>query len=305
MNAKTLRTPTLDIRYLEAGSPKGTPVLLLHGFPDDATAYAPVMEQLAARGYHAFAPYLRGFGPTRFRDDKTPRAGDFAALGQDALDFLDGLDLNDVIVVGQDWGSPSAEVAAALRPERVAKLVKLNWYGIYTMAEMARAQSFAYPQLRTLWYVWMLNTQLGEMVLEHDRTGFAGSLWEQWSPSWEAAQRAGALERVLPSFTNPDFARVVLSAYRANVMPNERDPRNHELRARLNDPPPISCETIVLRGADDGVEKTPLSADGRTKYFRGGLREQVLPGVGHFPHREAPDAVLQAITDPLHSRAGA
>jgi pimeloyl-ACP methyl ester carboxylesterase len=301
MQTRRVRTPGLDVAYLEHGPADGPPVLLLHGFPDDATAWGPVMERLAAAGRRAVAPFIRGCGGdggTRFLAADTPRAGDFPALGNDALAVVDALDLGaggDLVVVGQDWGSPTAEIVAMCRPGRVRRLVKCNWYGVYSMAEMARAQGFHYPQLRALWYVWLLNTPLGEMLMRYDRAGFARALWAEWSPSWDAAARDAALAAAAGSFAGDDWARVALAAYRSGTTEAETDPADDALRAALRDPPPVRCETAIVRGADDGVERSPLSAEALGRYFPGGARVEALPGVGHWPQREAPDAVARAV----------
>lgn len=270
-------------------------MLLLHGFPDDATGWAEVIEGLSAHGFRVLAPFVRGVGQTRFRNDQTPRAGDFAALGQDALDFVDALRLRGLTVVGQDWGSPTAEIVAIERPNLITRLVKLNWYGVYTMAEMMRAQGFHYEQLRTLWYVWLFQTPLGEIVLRYDRNGLAKALWAEWSPTWQAEARDKALASVVGSFGSDDWVRVVLSAYRSGAKAAELDPADEELRNRLKEPVPVQCETIVLTGADDGVERTPLNEEAQVRYFPAGLQVQSLTGVGHFPQREKPEAVVQAI----------
>ena len=141
---KSLCAADLEIAYLEVGPDGGQPVVCFHGFPDCARSYAEVMLALADRGYKVVVPFLRGFSPTRFLDESTPRAGDMAALGQDALDFFDALALRDAIVVGQDWGSSIAEILTFSRQSRVSKLVKLNWYGVYPMAESAKLRDFDY-----------------------------------------------------------------------------------------------------------------------------------------------------------------
>lgn len=214
---------------------------------------------------------------------------------RDALDFVDVLGLGDAAVVGQDWGSPTAEIVAMERPDRVRRLVKLNWYGVYSMGEMAAAQGFSYPQLRTLWYVWMLNLPLGEMVLRFDRAGLARALWSEWSPSWDPAARGEALERVQASFAGDDWMRVALAAYRADITGGERDPADDGLRERLRLLAPVRCETVIVNGADDGVERTPLAREALARYFPAGVRVETLAGVGHFPQREAPDAVVRAV----------
>lgn len=295
MEQKHIRTKRLEIAYLEDGPADGDPVLLLHGFPDDATGWREVMTGLAAQGRRAIAPFVRGCGPTIFLRADTPRSGDFAALGQDAVAFVDALGLSGLTVVGQDWGSPTAEIVAIERPHLVRRLVKLNWYGVYTMTEMARSQQFSYPQLRALWYVWMLNTPLGEMVLRYDRAGLAKALWAEWSPTWDAARRDEALADVVGSFAGDDWARVALSAYRNGIMDAEVDLADDTLREKLKDPPAASCETVILHGDDDGVERTPLDEQALARYFRAGCRVTALQGVGHFPQRESPDEVVRCI----------
>lgn len=310
MHTNRLRTSRLDVAYLEHGPAGGAPVLLLHGFPDDATAWRPVMERLGAAGRRAIAPFIRGCGGadgTRFLGTDTPRAGDFAALGQDAVDLVDTLDLGangDLTVVGQDWGSPTAEIVALERPARVRRLVKCNWYGVYSMAEQAKARAFNYAQLGSLWYVWMLNTPVGEMALKFDRAGFARALWAEWSPSWDPAARDRALALVQGdaggSFDGDDWVRVALAAYRAGTseqgpLAAEHDPADDALRARLSQAPPVRCETRIVRGADDGVERSPLGAEALARYFPAGATVEALPGVGHWPQREAPDAVAGAV----------
>ncbi|HET9012830.1 MAG TPA: alpha/beta hydrolase [Gemmatimonadaceae bacterium] len=298
METRRLRTDRLDIAYLAHGPADGPAALLLHGFPDDATAWTAVMERLGARGHRCIAPYARGCGGergTRFLRDDTPRAGDFPALGNDALALVDALDLRDLVVVGQDWGSPVAEIVAMMRPDRVRQLVKLNWYGVYSMLELSRAQGFGWAQLRALWYVWMLNLPLGEMVLQYDSVGFARALWAEWSPSWAAAERDAALDSALPSLVGDDWRRVALAAYRAGTSPAETDPADDALRVRLQDPPPVSCATHILTGADDGVERTPLTPEQLARWFPAGAHSEALRGVGHWPHRERPDAVIAAV----------
>ena len=125
---KTIRTPTLEIAYEESGPPGGQPVVLLHGFPDDVRAYDGVARPLAAAGWRVLVPYLRGYGPTRFLDPRTPRSGQQAALGRDLVDFLDALGMERAALAGYDWGGRAACIVAALWPERVASLVSIGGY---------------------------------------------------------------------------------------------------------------------------------------------------------------------------------
>ena len=304
MRQGSVKTNRLQIEYLEDGPPDGLPVLLLHGFPDNATSWTAVMASLAAGGLRSVAPFVRGCGLTHFLREETPRAGDFAALGQDAIDLVDALKLTNLIVVGQDWGSPTAEILALERPELVAGLLKLNWYGVYTMAELAKAQGFQYSQLRTLWYVWLLQTPLGEMVLRYDRGGLAKALWAEWSPTWLESARDEGLSAVLDSFAGDDWFKVALSAYRTGTPLAELDPLDDALRERLKAPGPVRCKTSFLLGADDGVERTPLSDDAVARYFPRAISRTSLAGVGHFPQRESPDAVSRAILELRGSSKG-
>lgn len=288
IHTKVFSNPILNIHYIEQGPSEGPVVLLLHGFPDDAGSYLKVMNELSVKGMRCIAPYLRGIGPTTFTFPDTPRAGDFAALGQDALDLMDGLDLKDVIVVGQDWGSPTAEVCACMRPDRVKKLIKLNWYGVYSMQEMGATASFNYDQLKAIWYVWMLNHPVGELAITQDPIGFTRRLWEEASPTW--SDRESNFQEAMDSFRNYDFAKVALGVYR-----NIHDPRNNSLREVLKNPPPVQCPVVVLHGRDDGIDKTPLSKEGIKKHFQGGFELRELDGVGHFIQREAPEEVVRTV----------
>jgi len=253
------------------------------------------MEQLSRSGRRSIAPFVRGCGKSTFLEAHLPRAGDFASLGNDALAFVELLDLQDVTIVGQDWGSPTAEIVAMMRPERVSRLLKLNWYGVYSMAEMSKAQGFHYPQLSALWYVGLLNTPLGEMVLRQDRNGLAATLWKEWSPSWNVDLRGAALDSVTASFANDDWIRVALSAYRANITPAETDAADDHLRQLLTSTPPVSCATIIINRADDGVVRSPLDDAALARYFPAGVDVRPLRGVCHFPQREDPDAIAEAI----------
>src|ERR1700682_1605204 len=153
---KTVRTSVLAIVYEETGPADGRPVVLMHGFPDDIHAYDGVAPLLATLGYRVIVPYLRGYGPTRFRDPATPRSGQQAALGHDLLDLIDALDLNNPILAGYDWGGRAACIVAALWPARVGGLVSINGYNIQSIAASTRPQPPAAEYRH--WYQWYFNT---------------------------------------------------------------------------------------------------------------------------------------------------
>jgi len=149
---KRIRTETLEIAYEEAGPADGKTVILMHGFPDDPRIWDGVVTDLAANGYHLFTPYLRGYGPTRFRKDETPRSGQQAALGQDLLDFMNALNINRAILVGYDWGGRACCIVAALWPDRVERLVSIGGYNIQNIPESHRPESADLEH--RYWYQW-------------------------------------------------------------------------------------------------------------------------------------------------------
>lgn len=288
---KTLRTSVLDIAYEEwaPADPTGTPVVLVHGFPDDARSWAPVAEALAARGRRVVAPYLRGFGPTRFLDDATPRSGQVGALTQDLLDLLDGLGLDRAVLAGQDWGARAVQGVAAVAPDRVERLVSLGGYAL----SWDQGGQPSYPQLHALWYQFLLRAGWGEGILRMDPAGFNRYLWRVWSPTWgpEAAVDE-AFAAMAPSLANPDFADVVLAGYRDEPL----DDHYAELEARLAEGPAITVPTVVLYGADDGLEPEGPDAEGDAKRFTALIEARTVQDAGHFLHRERPDAVLAALS---------
>ena len=294
---KTVNTSTLELAYHEWGAGNRS-VLLLHGFPEDAAAWGEVGEALAVQGYHAYAPYLRGFGPTRFLDAGTPRSGQLGALTNDVLEFADALGLDTFTLVGHDWGARAAQAISALHPERVEHLVSFTDY------EVAWDDAGFPPPavLHALWYQWVLVSDMGEPLLHSDAQGFCKYLWQVWSPMWAGSQAAFA--SAAASFENPDFVAVVLSGYRHGRAPDAvGDPRFDELEQKLVEGPNITVPTTLLLGKDDGI-LMPWEGDERWRaHFTGKVSRHLLEGVGHFPHRENPDAVVEAVMRKLEVSA--
>ena len=292
MNAVASRTviaPTLDIAYVERGPADGPVVILVHGFPDDATGWLAVMDALAERGVRTLAPYLRGFGPTRFRDDATPRSGQVAALVSDLRDFTDALGVERATLVGQDWGARAAQGVAALHPERVDRLVTFGGYAI-SFGEDGPPPPYAVMQ--TLWYQHLLNMPFAEGILRGDARGFARHLWSIWSPGWDEAEREAALDAVAPSFANPDFVPVVLSSY--SYTAQRYDPDLVELEAKLAAAPQVTVPSTIIRGAQDPLETPAEFADDGAK-FTAVERSVTWPDAGHFAHREKPDTLIELL----------
>lgn len=287
---KTIRTPTLEIAYLESGPPDGVLVILLHGWPSDVHDYDQVAPTLAAAGHRVLVPYLRGYGPTRFLDPATPRSGQQAALGADLRDFMDALGLPDALLAGYDWGGRAACVTAALWPERVRALVSITGYNIQNIPLSGRpapaAQEYRY------WYQWYLHTERGRAGLAQDRRGFCRLLWQLWSPNW--AFDDATFEATATSFDNPDFVDVTVQSYRHRYSEAPGDPAFDALEARLAEQPKITVPTIVLHGAADGVGP-PEQSEHAARHFTGAYERRVIPVAGHFLPRETPHAVVQAV----------
>ncbi len=207
---RTVRTGVLEIAYHEGGDSSGFPVILLHGFPDDAHAYDGVAPILASRGYRPLAVYLRGYAPTRFLDPAAPRTAEQAAIGQDVIDFADALKLSRFVVAGFDWGGRAACVAAALHPDRVRAAVLIGGYSIQNTIDEPRA---APPEMaRRLWYQWYFNTEAGRVGLEQNRRPLCKLLWHEWSPTWQFSD--AMYDLTAASFDSPDFVGCVVHSYR-------------------------------------------------------------------------------------------
>lgn len=271
----------LDVAVELHGPEDGQVVILLHGFPDDARAWDGVAPALAAQGFRVVVPYLRGYGPTRYRDAATPRSGQQAALGADLLALMDAMGIGRALLAGYDWGGRAACIVAALWPERVAGLVSANGYNIQDIA--GSAQPAAPEQEARYWYQWYLHTERGVRGIEQDRRAFCRVLWRMWSPSWQFSE--AEFERTAASWDNPDFVATVVQSYRHRHRAAPGDPALERIEARLATRPPIAIPAVVLHGAEDGVDP-PGNSEGAARWFRGAFRREVVDGAGHFLPRE-------------------
>lgn len=289
-----LRTDTLEIACELRGPEAGPPVILLHGFPDDARAWDQVAAPLAEAGCRVVVPFLRGYGATRFLRAETPRSGEQAALGHDLRALMDALRIPRAVLAGYDWGGRAACIVAALWPERAAGLVTGNGYNIQDIAASARPASPA-QELR-YWYHWYFHTERGRASLDKNRRGLCRLLWELWSPTWRFDD--ATFDRTAASFDNPDFVEVVIHSYRHRHRAAPGDPALAPIEARLAQRPAIAVPTICLHGAADGVSP-PEDSEGHARHFTGPYERRVLPGVGHFLPREAPEAHVRAVLELL------
>jgi len=267
-------------------------VLLMHGFPYDIHAFVDVAPQLAARGCRVIVPYLRGYGPTRFRDKTTPRSGEQAALGADLLALIDTLGIQRAVLAGYDWGGRAACVVAALWPERCIGLVSLNSYNIQ---DIAKAMVPARPDREVpLWYQYYFQLERGRAGLAANRRAITKLLWQQWSPGWPFDD--ACFERTAAAHDNPDYVDVVIHSYRHRFGLAEGDPQYAELQRKLAAQPPITVRTITLDGEEDGVA---LPTDGRASApkFSGHRVHRIIPRAGHNLPQEAPEAFAAAVLE--------
>ena len=290
---KHLRAGVLDVSYIESGPAEGPAVVLLHGFPYDVHSYDVVAAQLAAKGRRVLVPYLRGYGPTRFLHDESPRVGQQAALGSDLLALLDGLSIKKATLAGYDWGGRAACVVAALWPERVSGLVSCGTG--YNLQNSAKALQPIEPETERLhWYWFYLNSERGKAALAQNRAELCRYLWQDFSPSWRFDDATFA--QTASSFDNPDFVEVVLHSYRYRIGAVPGDPHLVTLEQRLAAEPQITAPTIVLQGADDGVDR-PASPEKVAPHFTALRRVTTLDHVGHNLPQEAPNEFAAAVLE--------
>ena len=287
----------LDVACFEAGPASGPPVFLMHGFPYDVHSYVEVAPLLAAQGCHVYVPYLRGFGPTRFLSDATPRSGEQAALGADLLTLMDALQVPQAVLAGYDWGGRAACVVAALWPARVKGLVSFNSYNIQNIARAMVPDTAANEH--SLWYQYYFHSERGRAGLAKDRRGICRLLWQLWSPTWRFDE--ATFERSAAAFDNPDFVDVVIQSYRHRYALAAGDPAYLDIERRLAAQPAITVPSITFDGADDGV-RPPAPAAQHGHLFSGLRSHRLVPGVGHNMPQEVPqvfaDAVMELVKAP-------
>jgi pimeloyl-ACP methyl ester carboxylesterase len=266
--------------------------MLMHGFPYDIHSYVDVAPQLAAQGCRVIVPYLRGYGPTRFRDSRTPRSGEQAAVGADLIALMDALDLQRAVVAGYDWGGRAACVVAALRPERCIGLVSVNSYLIQNIAEAMVPASARFEA--AYWYQYYFQIERGVAGLTANRREIAKLLWQQWSPNWHFDETC--FERTAVAHDNPDYVDVAIHSYRHRYGLADGDPQYADLQRQLAALPAVSVPTITLDGDADGVAPATDGTASAAK-FTGRRTHQVIPHAGHNLPQEEPEAFAAAVME--------
>ena len=289
---KKIDAGTVSVAYEEHGSPSGTPVVLLHGFPYDVRAYDEVTPLLVAKGCRVITPYLRGYGPTKFLSANTMRSGQQAALAHDLLALMDALAISSAILCGYDWGGRAACIVAALWPERARGLVTGNGYNVHNIP--GAGKPLPPEDEHRMWYQYYFHGERGRAGLEQNRHELCKLLWRLWSPNWKFDD--AAYERTAASFDNPDFVDVVVHSYRHRFGLVPGDPAFESTERKLTAQPPITVPTIALDGSGDGVIR---AGGGRyhAKHFTGRFERREIPLVGHNLPQEAPVEFARAVLD--------
>ncbi|MBC7841574.1 MAG: alpha/beta hydrolase [Gemmatimonadaceae bacterium] len=292
---RQVKAGALDVGYAEEGPEDGPPVLLLHGWPYDIHSYAEVAPLLAHRGYRVIVPYVRGHGTTRFLSTKTARNGQQAALASDVVDLLDALRIRKAIIAGFDWGARTANIVAALWPERCTSIVSASGYLIGNRE--AGRRPLAPKEELSWWYQFYFATERGQIGYATYRREFARLIWKLASPDWVFDD--ATFERTAIAFDNPDHVRIVIHNYRWRLGLADGESRYDVIEHRLASAPVIAVPSITLEGDANGAPH-PDSAS-YAKKFTGAYSHRIIAGgVGHNLPQEAPQAFADAVLESVN-----
>jgi pimeloyl-ACP methyl ester carboxylesterase len=287
---KQVRAGVLDIGYAEAGPASGHPVILLHGWPYDIYSYVDVAPALASAGYRVIVPYLRGYGSTNFISSATVRNAQQAAVASDIIALMDSLKIDKAVIGGFDWGSRTANIMAAVWPQRCKALVAVSGYLITT----PKAQMQPLPPVAEYgwWYQYYFSTQRGVLGYTENRHDFNKLIWKNVSPKWNFDD--ATYERTAASFNNPDHVSIVIHNYRWRLGLANGEPNYDSIEQKLAASPAVTVPTITIASDFDGA-----AADGkayRAKYT-GKYSHRILAGIGHNVPQEAPGDFAKAVVD--------
>ncbi len=289
---KQINAGVLNVGYAEDGPSNGPAVVLLHGWPYDIYSFVDVAPLLAAAGYHVIVPYLRGYGATRFLSDATPRNGQQSVVAVDAISLMDALNIGKAIVAGFDWGARTADIMAALWPDRCKALVSVSGYLIGSQA----SNSAPLPPQAELawWYQYYFATERGRAGYDKYRRVFNKLIWQIASPRWKFDD--ATFNRTAVAFDNPDHVSIVIDNYRWRLGLANGESKYDDLEQRLAAAPAIAIPTITMEGDANGAPHLDPSAYAG-KFTGKYERRTITGGVGHNLPQEAPQAFAQAIVD--------
>ena len=292
---KQVNAGLLSVGYAEAGPAEGPVVLLLHGWPYDIHSFLEVTPLLAAAGHRVIVPYLRGYGTTRFLSSSTIRNGQQSVLARDAVDLMDALRIHKATLAGFDWGARTANIVAALWPERCKALVSVSGYLIGSQ-EAGRTPLPPSAELQW-WYQYYFATDRGTKGYDKYRRDFAKLIWQLASPKWTFDEAIFA--RSAAAFDNPDHVSIVIHNYRWRLGLVQGQAQYDELEKRLSAAPGITVPTITLEGDVNGAPH-PEPASYARKFSGKYAHRTIEGGVGHNLPQEAPQAFAQAVIDVEH-----
>ena len=289
---KQVEAGALNIGYAEAGPADGPAVILLHGWPYDIYSYVDVAPLLASVGYHVIVPFLRGYGTTRFLSSQSVRNGQPSVLAVDIIALMDALKIAKATLGGYDWGARTANIMAALWPERCSAMVSVSGYLIGSQ-EIGRMPLPPKAELEW-WYQFYFATERGRLGYEKYTHDFAKLIWQLASPQW--AFDAATFNRSAAAFDNPDHVAIVVHNYRWRLGLASGEPQYDDLETRLAQAPLISVPTITLEGDANGAPHPDASS--YAKKFSGRYAHRVITGgIGHNLPQEAPQAFAEAILE--------
>ncbi|SEP07908.1 Pimeloyl-ACP methyl ester carboxylesterase [Actinacidiphila rubida] len=294
---KQVRAGVLDVGYAELGPSHGPVVLLLHGWPYDIHSFVDVAPLLADQGYRVLVPYLRGHGSTTFLSRRTPRTAEQSAVALDIIAFMDALRIDQALLAGFDWGSRTADIIAALWPERVKALVSTSGYVITNVQTQLSPAAPAVEH--NWWYQWYFSTDRGKQAMENEteRIALCRYVWTLVSPNW--AFDDATFARTAEAFKNPDYAAVVLFNYRWRIGLLETEPRYAHYEKQLAAAPSIGVPTVTLDPALDPFT-APGDGTGYRDHFTGPYLHRTIQNIGHNLPQEAPTVFAQAVVDADH-----
>lgn len=289
---KQIDAGLLNVGYVELGPADGTPVILLHGWPYDIYSFAEAAPLLASHRYRVIVPYLRGYGATHFLSSETFRNGQPSAVALDIIALMDAFKIQKPIIAGFDWGARTADIIAALWPERCKGIVSVSGYLIGSQ------QSGATPLPPSAelqwWYQFYFATERGRIGYEKYRHDFAKLIWRTASPKWMFSD--STFDRSAASFENPDHVPVVIHNYRWRLGLAKGEARCDDIEKRLAAGPVISVPAITLEGDANGAPYR--EPDSYASKFTGKYQHRTLRGgIGHNLPQEAPDAFAKAVID--------
>jgi pimeloyl-ACP methyl ester carboxylesterase len=289
---KQIDAGVLKVGYAEAGPSDGPAVILLHGWPYDIHSFVDVAPVLAAAGYRVIVPYLRGYGSTRFLSSDTVRNGQQAVIAVDIIALMDALEIEQAIFGAFDWGARTANIIAALWPERCKAMVSVSGYLIGS--QEANRKPLPPNAEFAWWYQFYFATERGREGYDQNRENFAKLIWQLASPQWKFDD--ATFDRSAAAFNNPDHVDIVIHNYRWRLGLAEGEPEYDELESQLATAPVISVPTITLEGDANGAPHPDPSA--YAKKFSGRYEHRTIEGgIGHNLPQEAPQAFAQAIID--------